>query len=201
MGPDPTGTAATQTGEVGGHSDCPVLAISSMVPFDTGDVDLPPSSDPKDQRASSSRKRKSYPSQEPPLALRGLEGKRARLIREGVSEQAVAFIHNNNATIKTSQRYESTQQEFKQWLQDGSFEQGVNPAIAVVNWLCHAMVTKKLQWSSVLNSKAAILALFHDPETVTKDPIFKAFLTAGHSLGVVDTKHEIYSIEPVFVFF
>ena len=36
---------------------------------------------------------------------------------------------------------------------------------------------------------------------ITKDPIFKAFLAAGHSLGVVDTKHEIYSIEPVPEFF
>ncbi|KAF9080764.1 hypothetical protein BGX29_005020, partial [Mortierella sp. GBA35] len=104
MEPDPTGTAATQTGEVGGHSDRPVLAVSSMVPVDTGDVDLSPGPDPKVLRASSSRKRKSYPSQEPPLALRDLEGKRARLIHEGVSEQAVTFIHNNNATVKTSQR-------------------------------------------------------------------------------------------------
>ena len=63
------------------------------------------------------------------------------------------------------------------------------------------MAIKKLQWSSVLNRKAAILALFHDPEMITKDPIFKAFLAAGHSLGVVDTKHEIYSIEPVLEFF
>ncbi|KAG0291449.1 hypothetical protein BGZ97_005877 [Linnemannia gamsii] len=59
----------------------------------------------------------------------------------------------------------------------------------------------KLQWSSVLNRKAAILALFHDPEVVTKDSIFKAFLAAGHGLGVIDVKHEIYSIEPVLVFF
>ena len=63
------------------------------------------------------------------------------------------------------------------------------------------MATKNLQWSSVLTRKAAILALFHDPEIVTKDPIFKAFLAAGHSLGVVDTKHEVYSIDPVLAFF
>ncbi|KAG0195679.1 hypothetical protein BGX33_002827, partial [Mortierella sp. NVP41] len=126
---------------------------------------------------------------------------RARLIREGVSEQAIAFISNNSTAVKTSQRYEPAQQEFKQWLLDGSFEQGVNPAVVVVNWLHHTMAIKNLQWSSVLNRKSAILALFHDPEVVTKDPIFKAFLAAGHSLGVVDTKHEIYSIEPVLAFF
>ncbi|KAG0009524.1 hypothetical protein BGZ81_003336 [Podila clonocystis] len=63
------------------------------------------------------------------------------------------------------------------------------------------MATKNLQWSSVLTRKAAILALFHDPEPVTKDPIFKSFLAAGHSLGVVDTKHEIYSIDPVLASF
>ncbi|KAG0285022.1 hypothetical protein BGZ97_007970 [Linnemannia gamsii] len=62
------------------------------------------------------------------------------------------------------------------------------------------MATKNLQWSSVLVRKAAIFALFHDSETVIKDPIFKAFLAAGHSLGVVDNKHEIYSIDPVLAF-
>jgi hypothetical protein len=122
-------------------------------------------------------------------------------MREGVSEQAITFINNNNTIVRTNQRYEAAQKEFAQWLQDGSFEQGVNPAVIVFNWLHHTMATKKLQWSSVLNRKAAVLALFHDPEVVTKDPIFKAFLMAGHSLGVVDTKHEIHSIEPVLAFF
>jgi len=63
------------------------------------------------------------------------------------------------------------------------------------------MAAKKLQWSSVLNRKAAVLALFLQPEVVTSDPVFQSFLKAGHSLGFVDTKHEIYSIDPVLAFF
>ncbi|KAG0273385.1 hypothetical protein BGZ96_004875 [Linnemannia gamsii] len=198
---DSPGAAASQTGEVGHHPDRPILAVGSMVPVSTGYVGLLTDSDSEIQCASPSRKRNSYPSQEPPLALRGLEGKRTRLMREWVSEQAIVFINNNNTAVKTYQRYEAAQKEFTQWLRDGSFEQGVYPAVIVVNWLHHTMATKKLQWSSVLNRKAAVLALFHDPEAITRDPIFKAFLMAGHSLGVVDTKHEIYSIEPVLAFF
>ncbi|KAF9079231.1 hypothetical protein BGX23_004632 [Mortierella sp. AD031] len=84
-----------------------------MVPIGTGDVHLSTGPDPKVLRASSSRKRKSHPPEESSLALRGLESKRARLIREGVSEQAIAFISNNSIAVKTSQRYEPAQQEFK----------------------------------------------------------------------------------------
>ncbi|KAG9063323.1 hypothetical protein KI688_004205 [Linnemannia hyalina] len=66
---DPTGTAATQIEEVGCHSDRSVLAISSMVPVGTGDVRLSSGPDPKDHHASSPRKRKSYPTQEPSLVV------------------------------------------------------------------------------------------------------------------------------------
>lgn len=130
-----------------------------------------------------------------------MESKRSHLIHKGLSEEATAFISDNLAVTRTRQRYEPAQQEFQQWLKDGSYEQGVNPAIVVVNWLCHVMAAKKLQWSSVLNRKAAILALFLQPEVVTADPVFQSFLKAGHSLGFVDTKHEIYSIDPVLTFF
>ena len=125
--PDSTGLATPQTREAGGDSDSPLLAVSSMVPIGTGDVHLSTGSGPKVLCASSSRKRKSYPSEEPSLALRGLESKRARLIREGVSKQAIDFISNNSTAVKTSQRIRPAQQEFQQWLQDGSFEQGISP--------------------------------------------------------------------------
>ena len=98
-----------------------------MVSVDTGNVRLSTDSDPKVRRASSSRKRKSHPPEKPSLTLRGLESKRARLIREGVPEQAIDFINNNSTAVKTSQWYAPAQQEFTQWLQDGSFERGVNP--------------------------------------------------------------------------
>jgi hypothetical protein len=130
-----------------------------------------------------------------------MESKRARLIHEGLSEGAIAFVNDNMTATKTRQRYEPAQQEFMQWVQDGSYDQGISTAVVVVNWLYHIMATKKLQWSSVLARKAAVLALFHEPEIITRDPIFKAFLSAGHSLGVVDTKHDIFSIEPVLEFF
>ncbi|KAF9112845.1 hypothetical protein BGX30_007161 [Mortierella sp. GBA39] len=69
VGPDPTGTAATQTGEVGCHSDLSVLDINIMVPVGTGDVRLSTGPDPKDHRASSPRKRKSHPTQESSLVV------------------------------------------------------------------------------------------------------------------------------------
>lgn len=130
-----------------------------------------------------------------------MESKRAHLIHKGLSEEATAFISDNLAVTRTRQRYEPAQQEFQQWLKDGSYEQGINPAIVVVNWLCHVLAAKKLQWSSVHNRKAAILALFLQPEVVTSDPVFQSFLKAGHSLGFVDTKYEIYSTDPALTFF
>ncbi|KAG0198090.1 hypothetical protein BGX33_012593, partial [Mortierella sp. NVP41] len=172
-----------------------------VVPHSADDVTLPSSSSPKRGGIASSRKRKVGAGQESPLVSLGLESKRARLIREGLSEEATAFISDNISATKTRQRYEPAQQEFQQWLKDGSYERGINPAIVVVNWLCHTMAAKKPQWSSVLNRKAAVLALFLHPEDITSDPVFRAFLSAGHSLGIVDTKHEIYSIDPVLAFF
>ncbi|KAG0271800.1 hypothetical protein BGZ96_005618, partial [Linnemannia gamsii] len=96
----PTSTAALETGEAGSNTDRSLLAVSSMVPINARDVDLSTNTDPKVQRPSPSRKRKSPPPQELPLAIRGLEGKRARLIREGVSEEAITFINNKQRIIK-----------------------------------------------------------------------------------------------------
>lgn len=130
-----------------------------------------------------------------------MEDKRARLIREGITEDATAFITDNISATKTRLRYEPVQQEFLQWLKDGHYDQGVNAAVPIVNWLYHTMATKQLQWSSVLSRKTAILALCRSPEVISNDPIFKSFLAAGHSSGIVDTKHDHYSIEPVLIHF
>ncbi|KAF9140338.1 hypothetical protein BG015_001701 [Linnemannia schmuckeri] len=63
------------------------------------------------------------------------------------------------------------------------------------------MITKMIQWSSVLNRKAATLAFSLHPKATTTDPALQSLLAADHNLGVVDPKHEIYSIDPVLTFF
>ena len=93
------------------------------------------------------------------------------------------------------------QSEFLVWIKDGSYNSGINPAIPVINWLFHIMATKKLRWLTVFNRKIFILALFHNPDIITSDSTFKAFIAAGHSIGVVDTKHIAFSITPVLRFF
>ncbi|KAF9079221.1 hypothetical protein BGX23_004638, partial [Mortierella sp. AD031] len=198
--PSPSGSSTPLPGKAGRHHYHTLLAFSGVVPHSAGDGTLSSSSSPKRGGIAFSRKRKVGAGQESPLVSLGLESKRARLIREGLSEEATAFISDNISATKTRQRYEPVQQELQQWLKDGSYERGVNPAIVVVNWLCHTMAAKKPQWSSVLNRKAAVLALFLHPEDITSDPVFRAFLSAGHSLSIVDTKHEIYLIDPVLAF-
>lgn len=101
----------------------------------------------------------------------------------------------------TSQRHKPIQDEFLSWIEDGSYEHGINPTVPVVNWLYHTMATKNLKWSSVLNKKSAVLALFKNADEIRKDPVFKAFMDAGASNEIVDTKHHQYTVDPVLAMF
>jgi hypothetical protein len=87
------------------------------------------------------------------------------------------------------------------WLETGVFSAGVNPAVPIINWLCYVQAERKLAWSTVKTMKSAVLALFEDPDIVTKDRLFVSFLRAIDSSLVVDTKRVIFDIKPVLQHF
>ncbi|KAF9107687.1 hypothetical protein BGX30_008727, partial [Mortierella sp. GBA39] len=127
----PSGPSASVSGETGRNHHHPLLAVGIVVSDSASNGNLSPSSSPSSSGATPSRKRKASTRQEPSLGSLGVESKRAHLIHKGLSEEATAFISDNLSVTRTRQRYEPAQQEFQQWLKDGSYEQGVNPAIVV----------------------------------------------------------------------
>ncbi|KAF9176512.1 hypothetical protein BGZ51_000496 [Haplosporangium sp. Z 767] len=201
MEPHPGDSSETATGASSGDSNHAVLAVSNMVPNSSSDgsgstnASSPISSPPR------TRKRTSHLGQKHPLEPLSLETKRQTLMAEGPTPGVAAFILNARSVIRTQERYRSTQQAFLEWLKAGSFEQDINPAVPIINWLHHIMATQKLAWSTILVKKTAVLALFSNAEDIKSDPSFQSFLRAGSSSVVVDTKHEEYDISRVVEYF
>lgn len=83
------------------------------------------------------------------------------------------------------------------WLEAGVFTAGINPAVPIINWLCLVQAQRKLQWSTIKTMKSAVLALFSEPEIITKDKLFVSFLRAIDSSHVVDTKRVVFDITPI----
>ncbi len=123
--------------------------------------------------------------------------KRQALIAKGLSTDAAAFIAGNRDALRTQQRYKATQEAFLDWVQEGSFDLDIEPAVPIVNWLYQIMATGNLQWSTVLTKKSAVLALFDNAEAIKQEHCFKEFMRAGSSSVVVDTKHDDYDISRV----
>ncbi|KAF8945137.1 hypothetical protein BGZ46_006103, partial [Entomortierella lignicola] len=101
----------------------------------------------------------------------------------------------------TQKRYLPTQKDFLAWLEEGSFEAGINPTVPIINWLHHVMATRNLAWTTVMNMKSAILALFADTRCITNDPLYQQFIRAGRVETVHHTRQEDYDISPVIQYF
>jgi len=123
------------------------------------------------------------------------------MIADGLSPGVADFICFNKSASRTQKHYESHQKEFRQWLEEGSFEEGISLAVPVVNWLHFVRVARKLRWSTIMTMKSAVLALFYDPDIVRRDPYYRAFLKAGKSETVVESKSADYDITPVLEYF
>ncbi|KAG0206279.1 hypothetical protein BGX31_002819 [Mortierella sp. GBA43] len=104
------------------------------------------------------------------------------------------------ATLEETYK-DRTINSFEEWLRQGSFEPGVNPAILVVNWLHYVQVARKLKWSTIMTMKSAILALFSDPEAIREDPYYIEFLKAAKKDTVVEIKSIDFDITPILDFF
>jgi len=60
-----------------------------------------------------------------------MASKRAALSASGLSDGARGFILGNRAALMTQQRYLPAQKDFLVWLEDGTFESGINPTIPI----------------------------------------------------------------------
>ncbi|KAF9368339.1 hypothetical protein BGX21_006638, partial [Mortierella sp. AD011] len=201
MEPDFASPPETATGQ--GRSDVgnAVLAISSMVPNSEVDGHLPADSNTQEPCQTTSRKRSKYPGSQFALESLGMESKRAALSAAGLSEAVQCFILGNKAAVMTQKRYLPAQKEFLAWLEEGSFEAGINPTVPIINWLHHVMATRNLAWNTVMSMKSAILALFADTHCITNDPLYQQFIRAGRVETVHHTRQEDYDISPVLQYF
>ncbi|KAF9367836.1 hypothetical protein BGX21_007036, partial [Mortierella sp. AD011] len=178
-----------------------VLAVGSLVPNSEGDGHLPPDSNTQESRQATSRKRSKYPRSQSALESLGMESKRTALSAAGLSEAVQGFILGNKAAVMTQKRYLPAQREFLAWLEEGSFEAGINPTVPIINWLHHVMATRNLAWTTVMSMKSATLALFADTRSITIDPLYQQFIRAGRFETVHHTRQEDYDISPVLQYF
>lgn len=123
------------------------------------------------------------------------------MIADGLSPGVADFICFNKAAKRAQRGYRSYQAQFQQWLEDGSFEPGINPAIPIVNWLHYIQAARNLKWSTLMTMKTAVLSLVRDPDAVRRDPYYREFLKAGKSESVVESKSTEYDISPVLQYF
>jgi hypothetical protein len=123
------------------------------------------------------------------------------MIDEGLSPGVADFICFSKGAVRTRKHYVAHQAEFREWLRQGSFEQGINPAIPVVNWLYYIRVARNLKWSTLMTMKSAVLAMFRDPEMVLQDRYYREFLKAGKKDNVIETKSTDLDISPVLDYF
>ncbi|KAF9943546.1 hypothetical protein BGZ70_005810 [Mortierella alpina] len=98
-------------------------------------------------------------------------------------------------------RYKPPQEAFLAWVQDGSFNSDIDPAVPIINWLHQIMATNNLQWSTVLTKKSVVLSLFDNAEVITQAQCFKDITKAGGSTGIADTRHDDYDISRVLSHF
>ncbi|KAF9176807.1 hypothetical protein BGZ51_009622 [Haplosporangium sp. Z 767] len=197
MEPHSRDSSETETGATPGNPDHSVLAVRNMVSNSAGNGSNSTNASSSISSPPSTRKRTSYLGQKHQLEPLSLETKRQTLMAEGLTPGVASFILSDRSVIRTQARYRSTQQVFLEWLKAGAFEQDINPAIPIINWLHHIMATQKLAWSTILVKKTAVLALFSSADDIKSDPSFQSFLRAGSSSVVVDTKHEDYDISRV----
>ncbi|KAF9404930.1 hypothetical protein BGZ94_003874, partial [Podila epigama] len=193
----PTVTAETEDRATGSDHHNSVLAISNMVPNGASNGNAPAHPNRKRGRPPGSRKPKQHPGQEQHVEPVSLARKRQALMAKGVSNAAAMFIAGNRDTLRTQQRYMTTQEDFLNWLKEGSVDLSIDPAVPIVNWLYQIMATQNLQWSTVLTKKTAVLALFDNAEIIKQEHCFKEFMRAGSSSVIVDTKHDDYDISRV----
>ncbi|KAF9556518.1 hypothetical protein EC968_008226 [Mortierella alpina] len=163
--------AETEDGATGSHSANTILAISNMVLDSSGNGSGSSKTSTPISGSIRVRKRKQHPGQELQL--------------ESVGE------------VRTQQRYKATQEVFLDWVQEGSFDSDIEPAVPIVNWLYQIMATGNLQWPTVLTEKSAVLALFDNAKAIKQEHCFKEFMRAGSSSVVVDTKHDDCDISRV----
>ncbi|KAF8902631.1 hypothetical protein BGZ58_006672, partial [Dissophora ornata] len=127
-----------------GDPDHTILAVSDLVSDNSNDGNCSPNPSATISSTPTTRKRKQYPGQERQLEPLGVESKRQALIAKGLSPGVTAFILGNRDTVMTQKRYQPTQQAFLDWIQEGSFELDINPAVPIVNWLHQSMATVRV---------------------------------------------------------
>ncbi|KAF9343404.1 hypothetical protein BGX26_005791, partial [Mortierella sp. AD094] len=197
MESDSTDSPEVATRQSRSNTDNTILAVGSLVPNSEVNGHSLTNSDTQESGQAASRKRPSHSGSQSPLESLGMASKRAALSVAGLSEGVRGFILGNKAALTTQKRYLPAQEDFLDWLKEGSFEAGINPTVPIINWLHHSMATRNLAWNTVMNMKSAILALFADTRCITNDPLYQQFIRAGRVETIHHTRQEDYDISPV----
>ncbi|KAF9969989.1 hypothetical protein BGZ75_002506, partial [Mortierella antarctica] len=143
--PHSSDPAEAEDGAAGGYPGNTLLAIGNMVPNSDGDGSGSTSTNTPCGRTTRAGKRKQHPGQERQMESVSVARKRQTLIAKGLSTEAAAFITGNRDALRTQQRYKATQEAFLDWVQEGSFDLDIDPAVPIVNWLYQIMATGNLQ--------------------------------------------------------
>ncbi|KAF9992548.1 hypothetical protein BGZ80_008509, partial [Entomortierella chlamydospora] len=131
----------------------------------------------------------------------GLASKRACLDIAGLIPSARKLIFGNACAIRTDKHYAAPQKEFIACIELGAFEDGINSAVLIVNWLCLIQAERNPRWSIVMSKKSAIIALFVEPMIVAKDPVFVAFMNPVKKVTVHDSKAIDFNVRTVLEHF
>ncbi|KAF9399306.1 hypothetical protein BGZ76_007930, partial [Entomortierella beljakovae] len=156
---------------------------------------------PQELCAATTREREERAREKSALDTIGLASKRACLDTAGLIPAARSLILGNVCALRTDKHYAATQKEFIAWLELGSFEEGINHAVPIINWLCLIKAERNLCWSTAMSKKSAIISLFADQTLVTKDPVFEAFMTAVKKTSIHDSKPVSFNIKPILQYF
>ncbi|PVV00297.1 hypothetical protein BB560_005327, partial [Smittium megazygosporum] len=120
----------------------------------------------------------------------------ATSVTEGLENYAIDLILSNKRRIRRRTRYISIQQRFLDW-RDLSNIVGPITTPQIVNFLSSLYVKEKLNKSTILSYKSAILRLTSDSKGISNDTLLKEFISAINDSSIKSFVKPTINITPV----
>ncbi|RKP05651.1 hypothetical protein THASP1DRAFT_32508 [Thamnocephalis sphaerospora] len=96
----------------------------------------------------------------------------------GVDQEAADVILNSNRQRARNKSHFSVQQRFVSWCKERAIDLSAASPAPVVNFLAHGRCQRDWSTGTVHTYGSAIMELFPDGGTMTKDLTYKEFLSA-----------------------
>ncbi|PVV02953.1 hypothetical protein BB560_002580 [Smittium megazygosporum] len=127
---------------------------------------------------------------------RKISAREKQELTEGLENYAIDLILSNKRRIRRRTRYISIQQRFLDW-RDLSNIVGPITTPQIVNFLSSLYVKEKLNKSTILSYKSAILRLTSDYKRISNDTILKEFILAINDSSIKSFVKPTINITPV----